>query len=48
MKPPQDLPPWHPKRQKSYRVSRVLMWAQIALALALAAVIWFGMHHAMQ
>jgi type VI protein secretion system component VasF len=42
-----DLPAWHPKRQKGYKASRVLMWVQIVLALAMAALIWFGMKYAM-
>jgi hypothetical protein len=42
-----NLPSWHPKRQKGYKVSRALMWAQIFVALAMAVLIWFGVKFAM-
>lgn len=37
-----QLPFWHMKRQKGYKVHRFLMIAQIVLALLLAAMIWWG------
>ncbi len=40
--PVDELPVWHIKRHKSYRVHRVLMVIQICVALFLAFVIWYG------
>lgn len=38
----QDLPSWHRKSQKAYRVNRVIIILQMVASLVLAGVIWFG------
>jgi len=37
-----EIPFWSVKRQKGYKVHRILMVIQIIVALILALVIWFG------
>ena len=38
----QELPSWHRKSQKAYRVNRVIIILQMIAAFVLAGVIWFG------
>ncbi|WP_158212921.1 MULTISPECIES: hypothetical protein [unclassified Fibrobacter] len=38
----QELPSWHRKSQKAYRVNRIIIILQMVAAFVLAGVIWFG------
>ncbi len=38
----QELPSWHRKSQKAYRINRVIIILQMVAAFVLAGVIWFG------
>ena len=38
----QELPSWHRKSQKAYRINRVIIILQMIAAFVLAGVIWFG------
>ena len=38
----QELPSWHRKAQKAYRINRIVIILQMIAALVLAGVIWFG------
>ncbi|NLG40032.1 MAG: hypothetical protein GX545_08960 [Fibrobacter sp.] len=38
----QEIPSWHRKAQKAYRVNRVVIFLQMIAALVLTLVIWFG------
>ncbi len=38
----EKYPFWHMKRQKGYKVHRVLMVLQIVVALILSFIIWWG------
>lgn len=38
----QNLPFWHRKTQKAYRINRVIIILQMIAAFILAGVIWFG------
>lgn len=37
-----DLPFWHRKKQKAYRINRIIIFLQIAASLALSCIILFG------
>ena len=38
----QELPSWHRKSQKAYRINRIIIVLQMLAAFVLAGVIWFG------
>jgi len=38
----QNIPSWHRKAQKSYRLNRVIIILQMIAALVMCGVIWFG------
>ena len=38
----QELPSWHRKSQKAYRINRIIIVLQMVAAFVLAGVIWFG------
>jgi len=38
----QEIPVWHRKAHKAYRVNRVIIFLQMIAALILTLVIWFG------
>ena len=38
----QELPSWHRKSQKAYRLNRIIIILQMIAAFVLAGVIWFG------
>jgi hypothetical protein len=38
----QELPSWHRKTQKAYRINRIIIILQMVAAFVLAGVIWFG------
>ena len=38
----QELPSWHRKSQKAYRLNRIIIILQMVAAFVLAGVIWFG------
>lgn len=38
----QELPSWHRKSQKAYRINRIIIILQMVAAFVLAGVIWFG------
>ncbi|PWJ65662.1 hypothetical protein SAMN05720473_10365 [Fibrobacter sp. UWB15] len=38
----QELPSWHRKAQKAYRLNRIIIILQMVAAFVLAGVIWFG------
>lgn len=42
-----ELPSWHRKSQKAYRVNRVIIFMQIAAALAMCGVILYGIEKVM-
>jgi len=37
-----ELPSWHRKSQKAYRINRIIIVLQMVAAFVLAGVIWFG------
>jgi hypothetical protein len=37
-----ELPSWHRKSQKAYRINRIVIILQMVAAMVLAGVIWFG------
>ena len=37
-----DLPPWHRKAQKAYRINRIIILLQIVAAFVMCGVIWVG------
>ncbi|WP_300188250.1 hypothetical protein [Fibrobacter sp.] len=38
----EELPSWHRKTQKAYRINRIVIILQMVAAFVLAGVIWFG------
>ena len=38
----EELPSWHRKTQKAYRINRIIIIVQMVAAFVLAGVIWFG------
>lgn len=38
----QDLPAWHRKAQKAYRINRIIILLQMVAALVMCGVIWMG------
>ncbi|MDY6284665.1 MAG: hypothetical protein VZR14_06660 [Hallerella sp.] len=42
-----ERPFWSHKNQKAYRISRVLIYATMILALVAAGIIWFGVNNAL-
>ena len=38
----EELPSWHRKTQKAYRINRIIIILQMVAAFVLAGVIWFG------
>ena len=38
----EELPSWHRKTQKAYRIHRIIIILQMVAAFVLAGVIWFG------
>lgn len=38
----QELPSWHRKSQRAYRINRIVVILQMVAAFVLAGVIWFG------
>ena len=38
----EELPSWHRKTQKAYRINRIIIILQMVAAFVLACVIWFG------
>ena len=37
-----ELPSWHRKSQKAYRLNRIIILLQIVAAFVLCGVVWFG------
>lgn len=42
MQEKKELPSWHRKFQKAYRLNRIIILLQVIAAFVLCAVIWFG------
>lgn len=38
----EELPSWHRKTQRAYRINRIIIILQMVAAFVLAGVIWFG------
>ena len=38
----EELPSWHRKTQKAYRINRIIIILQMVAAFVPAGVIWFG------
>lgn len=38
----EELPSWHRKTQKAYRINRIIIILQMVAAFVLAGVIWLG------
>ncbi|MCQ2055305.1 MAG: hypothetical protein MJY82_08455 [Fibrobacter sp.] len=45
--PKPELPSWHRKSQKAYRLNRVIILLQVVAAFVLCGVIWFGVEKVM-
>ena len=43
-----EAPAWSVKKQKAYKINRLLMKVQIGVALLLALLIWFGTRYALR
>lgn len=44
----QEIPFWHRKGQKSYRINRIVILFQMVAAVILSLVIWFGIDKVIQ
>ena len=42
-----ELPSWHRKSQKAYRLNRINILLQIVAAFVLCGVVWFGVDKVM-